>query len=149
MQSQQRSLVETSRILSLAPQNILLVDSARELVSFHTACYPPEYSNTQPMAAMAARNMPSRRRNRTGTRIRCCRRLESSSLFTGGRGVPSFRSWVSAESDQGQNEPGEHGATQDATKGIHPTQHLIARPQREGRRCEDDQNVAYPALGVA
>jgi hypothetical protein len=64
-----------------------------------------------------------------------------------GRGSERLR--LSAESDQGKAEPGEHGDTQDATEGIHPTQHLVARPQREGRRSEDDQDVACPALGVA
>ena len=55
----------------------------------------------------------------------------------------------STESDQGKGEPGEHGDTQDATEGIHPTQHLVACPQAEGRRSEDDQDVAHLALGVA
>ena len=54
----------------------------------------------------------------------------------------------STESDQGQGEPSEHGDTQDATEGIHPTQHLVARPPSEGRRSEDNQDIAYPALGV-
>ena len=85
MQSQQRSLVGTSRILPLAPQNTLLVDSTRELRRNHTACSPRQYTSIQPMTAMAARNMPSRQwwqQQHSGTRIHCCRRLESSHLFT-------------------------------------------------------------------
>ena len=60
------------------------------------------------------------------------------SLFESSRSLPGWkrtrflRQWLglSAWSDQGEDEPGENGATQDATEGIHPTQHLVAGPQR-------------------
>ena len=41
---------------------------------------------------------------------------------------------MSAESDQGQAEPGEHGDAQEATEAVHPMQHLVPGPQ--GRAAE-------------
>ena len=62
-------------------------------------------------------------------------------LCPGGSPTPALirRLRLSAESDQGKDERGEHGDTQDATKRIHPPQHLVASPPREGRRSEDDR----------
>jgi hypothetical protein len=52
------------------------------------------------------------------------------------------------KSHQGETEPGEHRNAQETTKGVHPTQRLVPRPQRESRRCEDDQDCLDPALGL-
>jgi len=41
---------------------------------------------------------------------------------------------LSAESDQGEAEPGEHGDAQEATEAVHPMQHLVPGPQ--GRAAE-------------
>jgi hypothetical protein len=53
------------------------------------------------------------------------------------------------KSHEGEAEPGEHGQAQEATKGVHPTQHLVPGPQRESRRGEDDQDGVHPTLGVS
>jgi hypothetical protein len=81
--------------------------------------------------------------------LRNCVLRKETTLSRLGLGSLIRRLRLSAESDQGKDERGEHGDTQDATKRIHPPQHLVASPPREGRRSEDDQDVACPALGVA